>query len=139
MNHFEPHIIGFLCNWCSYEGADSAGRARLVYPANLKVIRVMCSGRTDPMFILEAFNVGADGVLILGCPPGSCHYKTGNVEALKRVKVLKKVLAQFGIAEDRLRIDWISAGEAEKFVEVVSKMVENVRRLGPFSDNCLIQ
>ena len=133
MNNFEPHIVGFLCNWCSYEGADSAGRARLVYPANMKVVRVMCSGRNDPVFILEAFNAGADGVLILGCPPGSCHYKTGNVEVLKRVKVLKKVLAQFGIAEDRLIIDWVSAGEAEKFVKVVSEMVENVRRLGPFN------
>lgn len=132
MKAFEPHIVGFLCNWCSYEGADSAGRARLACPANLKVVRVMCSGRTDPMFVLEAFEAGADGVMILGCPSGSCHYKTGNIQALKRVTVLKKVLVQFGIAEDRLKIDWIAAGEAQKFVEVVSKMVENVRRLGPF-------
>lgn len=138
MRHFEPHIIGFLCNWCSYEGADSAGRSRIACPENLKVVRVMCSGRTDPQFIIEAFNRGADGVLILGCPPDGCHYKGGNFEALKRIVFLKTVLVQFGIAEGRLQIDWIAAGEAEKFAAVVSKMVEAVRGLGPFESRSLI-
>lgn len=133
MNFFEPQIVGFLCNWCSYEGADACGRARLACPANLKIIRVMCSGRIDPQFVLKAFDAGADGVLILGCPSGSCHYKTGNVKALKRFAVLKRMLVQFEIAPDRFKIDWIAAGEAEKFVEVVAKMVEDVRSLGPLN------
>ena len=131
MTGFEPKIIGFLCNWCSYEGADSAGRARKAYPANLRVVRVMCSGRVDPQFILEAFKEGADGVMILGCHPGDCHYKEGNLQALKRYGVLKSVLGQFGIEEDRLRLDWISAGEGDKFVQVVSDMTERMRQLGP--------
>jgi F420-non-reducing hydrogenase iron-sulfur subunit len=128
---FEPKIIGFLCNWCSYEGADAAGRARKVYPANLRVVRVMCSGRVDPQFILEAFKEGADGVMILGCHPGDCHYKEGNLQTLKRYHVLKRVLSRFGIEEDRLRLDWISAGEGDKFVQVVSEMTERMRQLGP--------
>jgi F420-non-reducing hydrogenase iron-sulfur subunit len=132
MTGFEPKIIGFLCNWCSYEGADSAGRARKAYPANLRVVRVMCSGRVDPQFILEAFKEGADGVMILGCHPSDCHYKEGNLQALKRYGVLKRVLGQFGIEEDRLRLDWISAGEGDKFVQVVSDMTERMRQLGPF-------
>lgn len=128
---FEPKIIGFLCNWCSYEGADAAGRARKAYPANLRVVRVMCSGRVDPQFILEAFKEGADGVMILGCHPGDCHYKEGNLQMLKRYAVLKRVLGQFGIEEDRLRLDWISAGEGDKFVKVVCEMTERMRQLGP--------
>lgn len=128
---FEPKIIGFLCNWCSYEGADAAGRARKAYPANLRVVRVMCSGRVDPQFILEAFKEGADGVMILGCHPGDCHYKEGNVQTLKRYHVLKRVLSTLGIEEDRLRLDWISAGEGDKFVQVVSEMTERMRQLGP--------
>jgi F420-non-reducing hydrogenase iron-sulfur subunit len=128
---FEPKIIGFLCNWCSYEGADAAGRARKAYPANLRVVRVMCSGRVDLQFILEAFKEGADGVMILGCHPGDCHYKEGNLQTLKRYHVLKRVLSRFGIEEDRLRLDWISAGEGDKFVQVVSEMTERMRQLGP--------
>ena len=135
MNGFEPIIIGFFCNWCAYEGADAAGRARLACPVNLKVVRVMCSGRTDPRFILEALTEGADGVLVLGCPAGSCHYKKGNVLTLKRYTLLKKMLVQFGIEADRVRLDWISAGEAEKYVDVVSGMVEKVKRLGPLNIN----
>jgi F420-non-reducing hydrogenase iron-sulfur subunit len=136
MTGFEPKIIGFLCNWCSYEGADSAGRARKAYPANLRVVRVMCSGRVDPQFILEAFKEGADGVMILGCHPGDCHYKEGNLQALRRYGVLKRVLGQFGIEEDRLRLDWISAGEGDKFVQVVSDMTERMRQLGPLPRSC---
>jgi F420-non-reducing hydrogenase iron-sulfur subunit len=131
MKGFEPKIIGFLCNWCSYEGADAAGRARKAYPANLRVLRVMCSGRVDPPFILEAFKEGADGVMILGCHPGDCHYKEGNLQTLKRYYVLKRVLSTLGIEEDRLRLDWISAGEGDKFVQVVSEMTERMRQLGP--------
>ena len=131
MNRFEPVIIGFLCNWCAYEGADAAGRARKPYPVNLRVIRVLCSGRTDPQFVLEAFSEGADGVLILGCHPGECHYKEGNFQAQRRYIMLRKMLVQFGIEKDRLRLDWISASERDRFVEVVSEMVERVRELGP--------
>ncbi|MBE9581723.1 MAG: hydrogenase iron-sulfur subunit [Proteobacteria bacterium] len=128
---FEPKIIGFLCNWCAYEGADAAGRARKAYPPGLRVVRVMCSGRVDPQFILEAFKEGADGVMILGCHPGDCHYKEGNLQMLKRYVILKRVLSQFGIEEDRLKLDWISAGEGDKFVKVVCEMTERVRQLGP--------
>jgi F420-non-reducing hydrogenase iron-sulfur subunit len=128
---FEPKIIGFLCNWCSYEGADAAGRARKAYPAGLRVVRVMCSGRVDPQFILEAFKEGADGVMILGCHPGDCHYKEGNLQMLKRYVILKRVLNQFGIEEDRLKLDWISAGEGDKFVKIVCEMTERMRQLGP--------
>jgi F420-non-reducing hydrogenase iron-sulfur subunit len=131
MNRFEPIIVGFLCNWCAYEGADAAGRARKPYPVNLRVIRVLCSGRTDPQFVLEAFKEGADGVLILGCHPGECHYKEGNFHTLKRYIMLRKMLVQFGIEEERLKLDWISASERDRFVEVVSEMVEKVRKLGP--------
>lgn len=131
MSSFEPKIIGFLCNWCSYEGADSCGRARKEYPSNFVVIRVMCSGRIDPQFILEAFKDGADGVMILGCHPGDCHYKEGNFNALRRYTLLKKMLKQFGIEEDRVKLDWVSASEGDKFVRVVSEMVEKVRVMGP--------
>lgn len=131
MSRFEPIIVGFLCNWCAYEGADAAGRARKPYPVNLRVIRVLCSGRIDPQFVMEAFKEAVDGVLILGCHPGDCHYKEGNFQTLKRYTMLKRMLVQFGVEGDRLRLDWISAGEPDKFVEVVSEMVEKVRRLGP--------
>jgi F420-non-reducing hydrogenase iron-sulfur subunit len=131
MTRFEPKIVGFLCNWCAYEGADAAGRARKSYPANLRVIRVLCSGRTDPQFVMEAFKEGADGVLILGCHPGDCHYKEGNFQTLKRYAILRRMLPQFGIEEERFQLDWISASERDKFVEVVSKMVDQVKELGP--------
>jgi len=131
MSDFEPKIIGFLCNWCSYEGADSAGRAGKAYPANLKVIRVMCSGRIDPQFVIKAFRDGADGVMILGCHPGECHYKEGNYQALRKYILLKKMLTQFGIEEERIRLHWVSASECDQFVKVVSEMVKDMRQLGP--------
>ena len=131
MNGFEPKIIGFLCNWCAYEGADAAGRAHKSYPANLRVIRVMCSGRIDPQFIMKAFKAGADGVMLLGCHLGECHYKEGNVQVLKKYTILKEILPQFGVERDRLRLEWISAAEGDKFVRVVSEMVEKIRQLGP--------
>lgn len=138
MNNFEPKIVGFLCNWCSYEGADSAGRAQKTYPPNLRVVRVMCSGRVDPQFIVQAFEEGADGVMVLGCHPGDCHYKEGNIKALRRYAVLKKVLKEMGIEEDRFRLDWVSAGEGDKFVRVVTQMVEKVRNLGPLKQTELV-
>lgn len=129
----EPTIVSFLCNWCSYEGADKAGVARLSYPANIRVVRVMCSGRVEPQFVLKAFREGASGVLILGCHPGDCHYKAGNYKALRRVLLLKRILRQFGIEEERVRLDWVSANEGEKFAKVATEMVETVEKLGPLT------
>ncbi|MDH5450491.1 MAG: hydrogenase iron-sulfur subunit [Candidatus Bathyarchaeota archaeon] len=129
---FEPTIISFLCNWCAYAGADLAGTSRLQYPPNIRIIRIMCSGRVDPIFILEAFKSGADGVLVAGChPPSDCHYLSGNLEAQKRILLLKKILLQLGIEPERLRLEWISASESEKFAAVVRDMVMKLKRLGP--------
>ena len=129
---FEPKIVGFLCNWCSYAGADLAGVSRIQYPPNIRIIRVMCSGRIDPAFILEAFKDGADGVLVAGCHlPSDCHYISGNFKALRRITLLKKVLQDFGIEPERLRLEWISASEGDKFAAVVRDMVEEIKKLGP--------
>ena len=129
---FEPRIIGFLCNWCSYAGADLAGVSRIQYPPNIRIIRVMCSGRIDPAFVLEAFKDGADGVLVAGCHlPSDCHYISGNFKAQRRINLLKTVLKEFGIEPERLRLEWISASEGDKFAAVVKDMTEQVRRLGP--------
>jgi len=131
-NGFEPKIIGFLCNWCSYAGADLAGVSRIQYPPNIRIIRVMCSGRIDPTFILEAFKDGADGVLVAGCHlPSDCHYISGNFKALRRITLLKKVLQDFGIEPERLRLEWVSASEGDRFATIVRDMVEQVKRLGP--------
>ena len=131
-NEFEPKIIGFLCNWCSYAGADLAGVSRIQYPPNIRIIRLMCSGRIDPAFILEAFKDGADGVLVAGCHlPSDCHYISGNFKALRRISLLKDVLKEFGIEPERLRLEWISASEGDKFAAVVRDMTEQVRKLGP--------
>jgi len=127
----EPKIVSFLCNWCSYEGADKAGGARLNYPANIRIIRVMCSGRVDPELVIQALKEGASGVLILGCHPGDCHYKSGNYKALRRAHLLKKTLKQLGIEEERVRLDWVAAGEGERFAEVANEMAETVKNLGP--------
>lgn len=130
--NFEPVIVGFLCNWCSYAGADLAGVSRIQYPPNIRVIRVMCSGRVDPVFILEAFKNGADGVLVAGCHlPSDCHYLAGNFKALRRVILLKRVLKEFGIEPERLWLEWISASEGDKFAKVVSEMVKEIKKLGP--------
>ena len=129
---FEPKIIGFLCNWCAYAGADLAGVSRIQYPPNIRIVRVMCSGRVDPSFILEALKDGADGVLVAGCHlPSDCHYISGNFKALRRIKLLKKVLEQFGIEPERVRLEWISASEGEKFAAVVKDMVEEIKKIGP--------
>ncbi len=132
---WEPKIVGFLCNWCSYRGADLAGTARIKYAPNVRVIRVMCSARVEPTFILKAFQSGADGVLVLGCHPGDCHYQEGNYKTMRRMPLLKKMLSQMGIEEDRVRLDWVSASEGEKFASVVNDITEKVRALGPLNLN----
>jgi len=130
--NFEPKIIGFLCNWCAYAGADLAGVSRIQYPPNIRIIRVMCSGRVDPAFILEAFKDGADGVLVAGCHlPSDCHYISGNFKALRRVTLLKRVLKTLGIEPERLRLEWVSASEGEKFATIVRDMVKQIKQLGP--------
>ncbi len=128
---FEPRIVAFFCNWCTYLAADLAGTSRMKYAPNVRTVRVMCSGRVDPQFVLDAFAHGADGVLIGGCHPGDCHYQEGNYKALRRFRLLKRLLRQLGIEEDRLRLEWISASEAERFRWVIDDMVERVRALGP--------
>ena len=132
---FEPKILGILCNWCSYAGADLAGISRKKFAPNVRVVRVMCSGRVDPTFILKAFEVGADGVLILGCHPGDCHYAEGNYKTRRRVPLLKKMLSQLGIENERVRLEWVSASEGDRYASIVDEMTEQVRRLGPFSSN----
>ena len=128
---FEPKIVGFLCRWCSYTGADLAGTSRMQYPASLAAIRVMCSGRVDPTFVVKALADGADGVLIAGCHPGDCHYLEGNYKAMRRYPLLLNLLDQFGIERERVRLEWISASEGEQFAAVVKDMTEQLRALGP--------
>ena len=128
---FEPRIVAFFCNWCTYMAADLAGTSRMKFAPNARVIRVMCSGRIDPQFVMEAFAKGADGVLIGGCHPGDCHYQEGNYKALRRVHLLKRVLADLGIEEQRFRLEWISASEGDKVRTVINEMVQQVRALGP--------
>jgi F420-non-reducing hydrogenase iron-sulfur subunit len=130
---FEPKIVAFFCNWCTYLAADLAGTSRMKYAPNTRVIRVMCSGRVDPQFILDAFAKGADGVLIGGCHPGDCHYQEGNYKALRRFYLLKKMVREMGIEDDRLRLEWISAAEGERVKSVINDMVEKVRALGPLA------
>jgi F420-non-reducing hydrogenase iron-sulfur subunit len=130
-NGFEPKIVAFFCNWCTYLAADLAGTSRMKYAPNLRVIRTMCSGRVDPQFILDAFAKGADGVLIGGCHPGDCHYQEGNYKTLRRVRMLKRVLKEMGIEEERFRLEWISAAEADRLKFAVNDMVQKLRALGP--------
>ena len=130
---FEPKIVGFLCRWCSYAGADLAGTNRTKYPSNISSIRVNCSGRIDPTLVMKALALGADGVLIAGCHPGDCHYTNGNIKTLRRFKLLQKMLDQFGIERERVRLEWISAAEGEKYAQVVRSMTEEVRALGPLN------
>ncbi|MHC4141822.1 MAG: hydrogenase iron-sulfur subunit [Planctomycetota bacterium] len=128
---FQPRIVAFFCNWCTYTASDLAGTSRLTYAPNTRVIRVMCSGRIDPQFVLAALRKGADGVLIGGCHPGDCHYQEGNYKCLRRFKLLKKFLAQMGIADERVRLEWIAASEGDKVKRITNEMVEDLRRLGP--------
>ena len=132
MTEFKPRIIGFLCNWCAYAGADLAGVSRIQYPPNIRVIRVMCSGRIDPVFILEAFKNGADGVLVAGCHlPADCHYLAGNFKAQRRILLLKRLLKEFGIEPERLHLEWVSASEGDRFATVIKDMTEEIKKLGP--------
>lgn len=128
---YEPVIVGFLCNWCSYRAADLAGTARIKYAPNLRSIRVMCSGRVDPQFVLKALLDGADGVLIAGCHPGECHYVEGNIKTLRRHKLLQRMLDQWGIEPERVQLVWASASEGNVLAEAVDRMTEQLRALGP--------
>ena len=131
--NWEPRIVCFFCNWCTYLAADLAGTSRIKYAPNMRVVRVMCSGRIDPQFVFEAFAKGADGVFIGGCHPGDCHYQEGNYKALRRFHLLKRVLKGMGIEEDRFRLEWISASEADHLKTAVNDMVAKVRALGPLN------
>jgi F420-non-reducing hydrogenase iron-sulfur subunit len=131
MDNFEPKIVAFCCNWCSYAGADLAGTSRIQYPSAIRIIRVMCSGRVSPFFILKALSVGADGVLVLGCHPGDCHYIEGNYKTMRRIPLLKKLLKQLGIEEERVRLEWVSASEGAKFAEVTRNFTQAIKNLGP--------
>ncbi len=126
---FEPRILAFTCNWCSYAGADLAGVSRVQYPPNVRIIRLMCSGRVDPVFVLEAFKE-ADGVLVAGCHIGDCHYVSGNLHAEAKVRMVKKALEVIGVEPERLRLEWVSASEGERFGRVIREMVEEIRGLG---------
>ncbi len=130
---FEPVIIGFTCNWCSYRAADLAGTARIKYPPNVRLIRLMCSGRLDPTFVIKALSGGADAVLISGCHPGECHYIEQNYKALRRYHLLKRTLAQFGVEPGRIKLVWASAAEGDRLAKEITKMVEEVRALGPLN------
>lgn len=130
-NEWEPRIVAFFCNWCTYTAADLAGVSRIKYAPNARVIRVMCSGRIDPQFVLDAFAKGADGVLIGGCHPGDCHYIEGNYKALRRFRLLKRMLMDMGIEEQRFRLEWISASEGDRVKTSINDMVEQVKALGP--------
>ncbi|MGE4274734.1 MAG: hydrogenase iron-sulfur subunit [Candidatus Methanomethylophilaceae archaeon] len=128
---FEPKIITFCCNWCSYAGADGAGVARLQMPTNFRIIRVMCSARVDPEHVLRSFAKGADGVIILGCHPADCHYIGGNYRARRRIALLRFVLEEYGFDPRRLKLEWVSASEGEKFQTTITEFVDTIKELGP--------
>jgi F420-non-reducing hydrogenase iron-sulfur subunit len=128
---WQPKIVAFLCNWCSYTGADLAGISRIKWSPAVRIVRIMCSGRLDPTFVVKAFQLGADGVIISGCHPGDCHYQEGNYKALRRTLMLKRLLAGFGIDPQRLRLVWVSASEGERWATICNDMTEQMRRLGP--------
>jgi len=131
MSEFEPNIVAFLCNWCSYAGADLTGTTRVHYPPTVKVIRVMCTGRVNPLFVLQALRQGADGVLISGCHPGECHYLKGNFLARRRFLLMKNLLEYIGINPSRIRMSWVSASEGKKFADVITEVTEDIKKLGP--------
>ena len=131
MSEYEPKIIAFLCNWCTYAGADLAGTSRIQYPPNIKVIRVMCTGSIDPVYVMKPLLEGVDGVFIGGCHPGDCHYVSGNYKARRRITVLKSILRELGFEEERVKIRWVSASEGQRFADTIKEMVEDLKRLGP--------
>ena len=128
---FEPDIVAFLCNWCSYAGADLAGTSRVHYPYNVRVIRVMCSGRVNPLFVMNALQQGADGVIVAGCHPGDCHYMTGNYYARRRFNLMRNFLEYLGVEPERVRMSWVSASEGTKWKEVVEEVTEDIKKIGP--------
>lgn len=128
---FEPKIIGFLCYWCAYTGADLAGTSRLKYDPNVRIIKIMCTGRMDPSFVFKAYAEGADGVLVCGCHPGECHYIEGNYKTMNKVPLVKRVMGQLGIETERLRLEWVSAAEGEKFARIINELTDEIRELGP--------
>ncbi|MFH2011388.1 MAG: hydrogenase iron-sulfur subunit [Pseudomonadota bacterium] len=128
---WEPKVVGFLCHWCSYAGADLSGSARLEYPHNIRIIRVPCSGRVDPMFILRALQNGLDGVLVSGCHPGDCHYQSGNFHARRKFAAVKKLLEYVGVEPERVQFSWVAASEGPKMAQVIKEFVEGVRKVGP--------
>jgi F420-non-reducing hydrogenase iron-sulfur subunit len=130
---YEPKIVAFCCNWCSYAGADLAGTTRIQYPPNVRIIRVMCSGRVDPAFVLKAFALGADGVIVAGCHPADCHYINGNEKTALRGDFLESFLDEVGIEPQRFKVEWIAGSEGRKFAEMINKMVMDLERLGPVS------
>ena len=129
----QPTILAILCNWCSYAGADLAGSTRLHYPESVRIVRVPCSGRVDPMFVLKGFQKGFDGVMVLGCHPGDCHYAKGNYYTRRRIAMLKDLLKALGIAEDRFHFEWVSASEGHRFAALINELTESVKKLGPFA------
>ncbi|MGQ9454372.1 MAG: hydrogenase iron-sulfur subunit [Armatimonadota bacterium] len=129
---WQPVILGILCNWCSYAGADLAGSSRLQYPETIRIVRVPCSGRVDPAFVLKAFRRGFDGVMVLGCHPGDCHYAKGNYYARRRIALLQDLLKALGLPEERFHFEWVSASEGNRFAELVQEFTEKIRKLGPF-------
>ncbi len=131
MDNFEPKILGFVCNWCTYAGADLAGTSRIQYPPNIRIVRLMCSGSVDPLYVLKALLEGADGVLVGGCHPGDCHYTNGNYKARRRITVLKSILRQIGLEDERVVLRWISASEGKRFADTVTEMVQKLKELGP--------
>ncbi|MEM2882278.1 MAG: hydrogenase iron-sulfur subunit [Candidatus Bathyarchaeia archaeon] len=131
MSDHEPRILGFLCNWCSYAGADLAGTSRIQYPPNVRIIRVPCSGRVDPLLVIKAFERGFDGVLVSGCHPGDCHYTQGNYYARRRLAILRDLLEFIGIERDRFRVEWVSAAEGQRFAQIVADFVRRLKELGP--------
>lgn len=139
MREYTPKIVAFVCNWCSYAGADGAGGQKLSYPSSVKLIRVMCSGRVDPQFVMQAYRDGADGVMVLGCHPGDCHYRTGNLKAQRRFRIISTLLTQVGVEPDRFMLDWVAAGEGKRFAELATVMHERVALLGPLSLNGFVE
>ena len=130
---FQPKIMGFLCNWCSYRAADLAGSARIKHASNVRIVRVMCSGRINPAFVLKALSLGADGVMVAGCHPGECHYLNQNYKAMRRFIMLKHTLRQMGVEDQRVKLVWASAAEGQQLAEAIDKLVDDVRRLGPLN------
>lgn len=131
MNEFEPAIVAFFCNWCTYTAADLAGTSRLSYPCNIRIIRMMCSGMVDPKYVIKALLEGADGVLVSGCNPGDCHYINGNYKARRRIKLLKEILPQFGFEPERLQLTWIAASDGVLLAETMRDLATKIKALGP--------